>query len=139
VVVGVFNSSAYPSIISTISGYSIDQFWKKFTYDLKHTPCAGFKESDYCFYPDHVSDHFTKEQMLKDLQMKCYYGIRLRDPMRKLSGFFVGLAKTPLEFEEKDLEIFIIFSRRVALEIEIQKKTTAFNRRQKIQVMRKLT
>jgi PAS domain S-box-containing protein len=105
-----------------------------FEYDLEGTPCAHLSETtDYCYFPDHITDHFPDDRTLRDMNAVSYIGHVIRDSSGRMTGHVFALDERPMGSQSWRRDLIELIARWVDLALEEQQaKTTARERTQRL-------
>lgn len=116
--IGLYDSQK--DTINTIAVYAGGEPKDDFSYDLENTPCRATIDESMCSVAHGVGQLYPKDQMLLDMNVDGYAGIRLKDSKGNALGILVVLthqAIVDLSLVERLLRIFAV---RAAAEVERQ-------------------
>jgi PAS domain S-box-containing protein len=103
--------------VRTIAFWEGDGFGDNFEYDLEGTVCQGVLRGAVRYYPTGVARKFPRELALSEMGVESY----LATPMTTLGGEVLGhlavFDRKPMDYEERELEVFKVFGARAGAEL----------------------
>ncbi|HMQ13037.1 MAG TPA: sigma 54-interacting transcriptional regulator [Candidatus Competibacter phosphatis] len=95
-----------------------DQWVEPEPYDIAGTPCEGVIQGGELFQiPDHVVDHYPRNEFLRDCGLVSYTGMSFKDSEGKVIGHLAVLDSKPVPNEARFMALFEIFGNRAAAEM----------------------
>ncbi|MEP6963308.1 MAG: hypothetical protein ABI995_14600, partial [Acidobacteriota bacterium] len=88
---------------------------KRFSYELRGTPCANLVAKNLYSYSSGVRHRFPQDTMLMDIGAEGYVGSSILDSRGQCRGLLCGITTRPLEnpkLAEALLQIFAVRGRR---------------------------
>ncbi len=87
-------------------------------YDIAGTPCEGVIRGGELFQiPDHVVDHYPRNEFLRDCDLVSYTGMSFKDSDGNVIGHLAVLDSKPVPNEARFMALFEIFGNRAAAEM----------------------
>lgn len=99
--------------------YWLEKDWvEPGAYDIAGTPCEGVIEQGELFQiPDHVIQHYPRNQFLKERDLVSYTGMPFKDNDGNIIGHLAVLDSKPIPNEARFMALFEIFGARAAAEM----------------------
>ena len=95
-----------------------DQWVEPGPYDIAGTPCEGVIRGGELFQiPDHVVDHYPRNEFLRDYDLVSYTGMSFKDSEGNIIGHLAVLDSKPVPDEARFMALFEIFGNRAAAEM----------------------
>ncbi len=89
-----------------------------YEYTLEGTPCEDTTEKGFCLFPDNVASLFPKSRDLRELRIRGYAGIPLRNAEGVVMGVLCILTRNPLSLPPDGRKILDIIAVKAVAEIE---------------------
>lgn len=101
-----------------VSFYHFDEKLENVSYSLADSPCEQVQNSQsICFFED-IQKQFPKDHMLQTLEVNYYLGGPITNAEDEVIGIMNVLKKEPFEINEQNNTLFLLFIRRINLELE---------------------
>jgi len=114
---------AQSTYVDTLSVYAHGQHIDDFQYDLQGTPCQEVACGRVGVYPANVARLFPEDKMLVEEGIQAYVGASLKDVSGEAIGVVVALYHKALVDPDSVHKLYVLFSSRIALEIDRMDKT----------------
>jgi PAS domain S-box-containing protein len=115
-----------PKMMRTIATYASGQIVDNLEYKLEDTPCwKVIKQRRICCYPRNVQSYFPNAPLLKPLLVESYAATSFFDARGEVLGVLGVMDGKPLQDVHLAESLLIIFSDRIATEIDRQQAELA--------------
>lgn len=113
------------TLSTTVCLVAGDEVVDNFSYDLVDTPCADVSNDAVCVYPTGICELYPKDQLLLDMGINAYIGTPIYASNGSVVGIIVALYSQELSDTDWIVNLFTLFSGRIAAEMERQEKEDA--------------
>jgi PAS domain S-box-containing protein len=103
--------------VRTIAFWEGDRFAENFEYDLEGTVCEGVLQGSLQYYPKHVAQKFPRELALSELGVESYLATPMTTPEGEVLGHLAVFDRDPMNYAQRELEVFKVFGSRAAAEL----------------------
>ncbi len=93
-----------------------------FSYELAKTPCADVSNDSVCVYSTGICQLYPQDKLLVDMGIDAYIGTPIYESSGKVIGIIVALYSHKISDSDWIVNLFTLFSGRIAAEIERQNK-----------------
>ncbi|MCW8890348.1 MAG: EAL domain-containing protein [Sedimenticola sp.] len=111
--------------IRTQAVWARGQLVDNFNYALADTPCSDVIHRGACAFPDHIQQHFPRDDLLKEMGAESYIGIPLRSTSGDILGLLAVLDTVPIQNPDYILSMLTIFASRASAELDRQRADLA--------------
>lgn len=87
-------------------------------YPLAGAPCENTLNGSACYYLNDVCKTFPKASTLSKLNIQAYVSVPLINSKKEVIGILTALYESPLTGKEDVIDLFELFSSRIAAELE---------------------
>jgi signal transduction histidine kinase len=118
-----------PTRVHSFAFWQGDRFGDEFEFDVRGTPCERvLNRQSYQFFPDQVQALFPEDADLREMQIRSYAGIALRDSAGKLLGHLAVYDHQSMADQTRTQAILEIFAARASAEMERKQTEEALAR-----------
>jgi formate hydrogenlyase transcriptional activator len=103
--------------VRTIVFWTGKSFGDNFEYDLDGTVCEGVLQGEMGYYPKGVAALFPREEALETMGIESYLAVPMVDRTGDVLGHLAVFDTRPMDYNERELEVFQIFGQRAAAEL----------------------
>ena len=103
--------------VRTIAFWDGHGFGENFEYDLDGTVCEGVLQGAVRYYPSGVAAAFPREPALRDLGVESYLATPMTAPEGEVLGHLAVFDQNPMNYAQRQLEVFKVFGARAAAEL----------------------
>jgi len=103
--------------VRTIVFWDGTGFGDNFEYDLDGTVCEGVLQGDMGYYPKGVAALFPREEALETMGIEGYLAVPMIDAGGDVLGHLAVFDTRPMNYAQRELEVFHIFGQRAAAEL----------------------
>ncbi len=121
----VFITEKVGEYLQTLAFWSQGQLQANITYAPENTPCHIILQNGSYYCGNHVTQEFSGNPYLVELNAKGYVGIALTGSTGSILGTLCVICKNPLRDRIQYMTILKIFSHRATAELERQRSETA--------------
>ncbi len=98
-----------------------DHFGENFEFDIADTPCMKVLHGEVCHYRQGLQQLFPKDTGLIDWGAESYLGVPMLDTSARVIGHIAILDDSPMERNERAIDLLKIFAARAAAELKRQR------------------
>lgn len=103
--------------VRTIVFWNGETFGDNFEYDLDGTVCEGVLAGELGYYPKGVAALFPREEALTTMGIEGYLAVPMIDAGGEVLGHLAVFDTRPMNYRQRELEVFQIFGQRAAAEL----------------------
>jgi PAS domain S-box-containing protein len=101
-----------------------DHFGENFEFDIADTPCMKVLHGEICHYREGLQQLFPKDTGLADWGAESYLGVPMLDTGGRVIGHIAILDNSPMNRDDRAIDLVKIFAARAAAELKRQRAET---------------
>jgi PAS domain S-box-containing protein len=101
-----------------------DHFGDNFEFDIADTPCMKVLQGEVCHYRQSLQQLFPKDTGLAKWGAESYLGVPMLDTSGRVIGHIAILDTSPMERNDRAIDLVKIFAARAAAELKRQRAET---------------
>jgi len=111
--------------VRSIAYWDGGRLGKNFEYDLEGTPCAEVIEGELRYYPSGVTQLFPRDVELAKMGVESFLATPMATPDGTVLGHLAIFGDKPMDYSERDLQVFKVFGARAAAELSRKRSEEA--------------
>ena len=108
----------------SLAFWNRDHFGDNFEFDIADTPCMKVLHGEVCHYREGLQQLFPKDTGLADWGAESYLGVPMLDTGGRVIGHIAILDTSPMDRNERAIDLVKIFAARAAAELKRQRAET---------------